>query len=419
MMGIRIRYPKLFLLLMSALVLVLCLYMRTYGSNEVVVRSSLDTRRLTEQHGIDCSAVYNMDPVALGKSLALRKRGVTMASDASVANATSDCARYLASRGYGEAHVSEAERDFPLAYSLVVHKDAAMVERILRAVYMPHNVYCLHYDLKSPAVFAEAMRGLARCLPKLTVASQLEHVQYAGISRLHADLNCLKDLANSPVPWRYAINLCGQDFPLRSNSELVRELRALGGASMLETVRPSNAKKQRFSVRYILRDKNAQYHPLPVRTAEAKAPPPHGIQVFVGSAYFTLAREFVTFVQQSRLAKDFLAWSEDTYSPDEHFWASLIRVPEAPGAVGLSEPDISDLTSKTRVVKWEYLEHRLYPACTGVHLRSVCIYGAAELRWLLDGRHWFANKLDPKVDPILIECLEEKLAERQRTSGAH
>uniref|UniRef100_A0A0E9VAI6 Uncharacterized protein n=1 Tax=Anguilla anguilla TaxID=7936 RepID=A0A0E9VAI6_ANGAN len=37
--------------------------------------------------------------------------------------------------------------------------------------------------------------------------------------------------------------------------------------------------------------------------------------------------------------------------------------------------------SKTRLVKWNYLEGSLYPSCTGTHLRSVCIFGAAELRW--------------------------------------
>ncbi|XP_076836857.1 beta-1,3-galactosyl-O-glycosyl-glycoprotein beta-1,6-N-acetylglucosaminyltransferase 4-like [Brachyhypopomus gauderio] len=387
-----------------------------YLNNVTEEKSAREDLSLAQQHGISCSDVYELEPAAVGRALALRKQGVVMESDDSVVSATSDCALYL--RRYAQVRASEAERAFPLAYSLVVHKDAAMVERILRAIYVPHNVYCLHYDLKSPPAFAAAVRGLARCLPNVSVASRLEHVQYAGVSRLRADLNCLDDLTASPVPWRYAINLCGQDFPLRSNGELVRELRALGGASMLETGRPSELKKQRFTVRYVLQDEGGQYHPLPVKTTHPKAPPPHDIQVFVGSAYFTLAREFVTFVQRSPLARDFLAWSEDTYSPDEHFWASLIRVPGAPGGMARSDPDVSDVESKTRAVKWEYLENSLYPACTGMHVRSVCIYGAAELRWLLNGHHWFANKLDPRVDPILLDCLEEKLAERQRMSGA-
>lgn len=370
--------------------------------------------RLTEQHGIKCSDIYDMDPVALGKSLELRKKVPRIPSDKSMVNVTVDCEQFLASRRYREVQVSEHELDFPLAFSLVVHKDAHMVERLLRAVYAPHNIYCIHYDQKSSSHFTAAIDGLARCLPNVFVASRLETVQYAGISRLRADLNCLSDLLQSNIRWKYAINLCGQDFPLRSNAELVSELKALKGMNMLETVRPSAYKKQRFTMHFELKDVHSQYHPAPVQTGEKKQPPPHNIEIFVGSAYFVLSQEFVNFVHWSTQVKDFLAWSEDTYSPDEHFWATLVRIPGVPGEIKRSDPDILDLMSKTRLVKWHYHEGHLYPACTGTHVHSVCIYGAAELRWLLDSGHWFANKFDLKVDPVVIECLERSLAEKQR-----
>ncbi|XP_066502263.1 beta-1,3-galactosyl-O-glycosyl-glycoprotein beta-1,6-N-acetylglucosaminyltransferase 4-like [Hoplias malabaricus] len=423
--GRKWRKSRLFIF-MSALAF-FCLVIRYAKVCENICLSTTEPsapqtnrQRLTEQHGINCSDIYDMDPVALGKSLSLRRRAVPVLDDEDIANATSDCGLYLASKGYRSVHTSAAEQEFPLAYSLVVHKDAAMVERILRAIYVPQNIYCIHYDLKSSPHFIAAMKGLAHCLPNVFISSRLERVQYASITRLLADLNCLSDLMESPVKWKYAINLCGQDFPLRSNAELVEELKALKGASMLESVRPSELKKQRYSYRYELKNAQSQYHQIPVKTDQAKPPPPHNIQMFVGSAYFTLSREFVSFVQSSPLVKDFLSWSEDTYSPDEHFWATLIRFPGIPSEVLPSHPDISDMLSKTRLVKWQYMEGSLYPSCTGIHVRSVCIYGAAELRWLLNEGHWFANKLDPRVDPVLVECLEEKLEERQRgMSTAH
>ncbi|KAG7277975.1 hypothetical protein CRUP_020291 [Coryphaenoides rupestris] len=183
-------------------------------------------------------------------------------------------------------------------------------------------------------------------------------------------------MLESEVKWEYAINLCGQDFPLRSNYELVRELKALNGSNMLESSRPTDMKKQRFLFQYELKSVPYEYHRLPVKTTRAKDPAPHSIKVFIGSAYFVLSRDFVTFVTTSQVAKDFLAWSADTYSPDEHFWATLARLPGAPGHIPQSQGDITDLQSKTRV----------------------CIYGAAELRWLLNYGHWFANKFDLKVD---------------------
>ncbi|XP_065100228.1 beta-1,3-galactosyl-O-glycosyl-glycoprotein beta-1,6-N-acetylglucosaminyltransferase 4-like [Paramisgurnus dabryanus] len=370
-----------------------------------------DRQRLTVKYDINCSAIYDMEPAEVGKSLTVRKnKNYVMLTDMSIVNAISDCNRFIASKGYDAVQGSEFEREFPLAYSLVVHKDADLVERLLRTIYMPHNVYCIHYDLKSSDDFISAMQGLARCIPNVFIASKLERVQYAGISRLQADLNCLSDLLESEVKWKYVINLCGQDFPLRTNAELVSDLKKLNGTNMVESKRPGG-KVWRWTFHHELKN-NTEYYESPIKTSEKKPPPPHNIEMFVGSAYFTLSREFALFVQLNCLVRDFLVWSEDTYSPgDEHFWATLVRVPGVPGEVPRSDPDISELTSKTHLVKWEYLEGSLYPPCTGEHMRSVCIFGAAELRWLLDYGHWFANKVDPRVDPILIECLEEKLLE--------
>ena len=35
------------------------------------------------------------------------------------------------------------------------------------------------------------------------------------------------------------------------------------------------------------------------------------------------SRAFIEFVQSSPVAKELLDWSRDTYSPDEHYWATL------------------------------------------------------------------------------------------------
>ncbi|KAL6113778.1 gcnt4 [Pungitius sinensis] len=369
---------------------------------------------LKQTYNVNCTGVYELDPVEVGKALAIKRKVSVDVDDDSTVTLTSDCQSFVRTRGYDDVPVSEVERGFPVAYSLVVHKNAPMVERILHAIYAPHNVYCVHYDQKSSPAFIKAAQNLARCIPNVFIASKLESVEYAHISRLNADLNCLSDLLRSEVKWRYVINLCGQDFPLKSNNELVSELKQLNGSNMLESSRPSELKKRRFSFRHELKNVPYEYRRIPVKTAALKEAPPHGIEMFIGSAYFVLSRNFVEHMSSSRVAKDFLTWSADTYSPDEHFWATLVRVPGVPGHVPRSEADISDLRSKTRLVKWNYLEGNLYPACTGTHMRSVCIYGAAELRWLLNYGHWFANKFDPKVDPVLIKCLEEKLMEKRK-----
>uniref|UniRef100_A0A8C0VUK7 Beta-1,3-galactosyl-O-glycosyl-glycoprotein beta-1,6-N-acetylglucosaminyltransferase 4 n=1 Tax=Castor canadensis TaxID=51338 RepID=A0A8C0VUK7_CASCN len=344
------------------------------------------------RYEVNCSAIYEQEPLEIGKSLEIRRRDIIDLEDDDVVTMTSDCDIYQTLRKYHQKLVSREEKSFPIAYSLVVHKDAIMVERLIHAIYNQHNIYCIHYDLKSPDTFKIAMNNLAKCFSNIFIASKLEAVEYAHISRLQADLNCLSDLLKSSVQWKYVINLCGQDFPLKSNFELVSELKKLNGANMLETVKPPTSKMERFTYHHELKRVPYEYV----------------------NAYFVLSRAFVNYIFNNSLIEDFFAWSRDTYSPDEHFWATLIRVPGIPGEISRSARDVSDLQSKTRLVKWNYYEGFFYPSCTGSHLRSVCIYGAAELRWLMKDGHWFANKFDSKVDPVLIKCLAEKLEEQQR-----
>lgn len=388
-------------------------YKRALAPNITAHNSLEPTAETFRRYSVDCSAIYDMDPVEVGKALALR-RHVEEERDDGLTNLTSNCDFFLESRGYKDACMSQEERNFPLAYSLVVHKNASMVERLIKALYSPSNIFCIHYDVKSSHEFRSAMEGLAQCLPNVIIASKRESVVYASISRLKADLHCISDLLKSEVQWRYIINLCGQDFPLRTNIELVSDLNRLNGGNMLESCRPSPHKSERYKYHHKIEDANFEYQKVPVRTDQEKEPPPHGIEMFTGNAYFVLSREFVEYMQSSDVVKDFLAWSEDTYSPDEHFWATLARLPGVPGEIPRSQPDITDLMSKTRLVKWSYLEESLYPHCTGSHMRSVCIYGVGEMRWLLNYGHWFANKFDPKVDPIIIQCLEETLQKKQK-----
>ncbi|XP_075037989.1 beta-1,3-galactosyl-O-glycosyl-glycoprotein beta-1,6-N-acetylglucosaminyltransferase 4 [Mixophyes fleayi] len=364
---------------------------------------------------INCTAVFEMEPSEIGKSLEIRRRRIFDLDDENVVKMTENCEAYIKLRNYPQKPLSQEESDFPVAYSLVVHKDAINVERLLHTIYNPVNVYCIHYDQKSSADFKNAMTNLANCFPNVFIASKLEKVIYAHFSRLQADLNCLVDLLASPVQWNYVINLCGQDMPLKSNFELISELKKLNGSNMLESSLPTDIKKQRYTynhkIRYVI---NVDHVQMPVKTSDKKSPPPTNIEMYSGSAYFVLSRPFIRYIFDSPLVSEFLEWCKDTFSPDELFWATLIRVPGVPGGIPRTQGDVTDLDSRTRVVKWGYLEGSLYPPCTGTHVRSVCIYGAAELRWLINSGHWFGNKFDPKVDPVLIKCLIEKIEEHQK-----
>ncbi|XP_074523934.1 beta-1,3-galactosyl-O-glycosyl-glycoprotein beta-1,6-N-acetylglucosaminyltransferase 4-like [Halichoeres trimaculatus] len=410
----KAHLKKMFIiLLLSTLVLCSLLFVTMTDKQNFQHLPPLEDIKTFHKYNINCKAIYDLDPAELEKSRIIREQHIVKDTDESLFNLTLDCPKFIRARGYDDVCVSKEERDFPIAYSMVVHKYAWMVERLVRAIYSPANIYCIHYDEKSPDHFKAAIEGFVRCLPNVFIASKREIVYYTEFSRVQADLNCFDDLLKSDVKWKYLINLCGQDFPLRTNKELVSGLKNLNGSNMLHSKQPRN-KASRYLYHYELKG-SSKYNKWLVKTHQLKSPPPHGIQMFVGSTYFFLSREFIVYMNSSAVVKDFLAWTVDTKMPEEHIWASLVRIPGVPGEVPRSHPDITDMTSKTRIVKW--VKNRRYPPCTTIYIREVCIYGAAEINWLLNCGHWFLNKLDPNVDPVTVQCLEELLQERRELFG--
>ncbi|KAF7669194.1 hypothetical protein LDENG_00230720 [Lucifuga dentata] len=323
-------------------------------------------------------------------------------------NLTRDCNGYIEDRGFITTPLSVEEKDFPIAYSMVIHEKTEMFERLLRAVYAPQNIYCVHVDQKSSEQFKNAVKAIVSCFPNVFLASKLESVVYASWSRVQADLNCMKDLLKSPVQWKYLLNTCGTDFPIKTNAEMVQALKGLNGKNSMESEVTNEGKKGRW-----------QYHHnvtnTVVRTMTMKSPPPINSPMFSGNAYFVVTRDFVRHVIEDKGVQNFIEWEKDTYSPDEHLWATLQRMPSVPGSVPANNKfDQSDMLAVARLVKWSYLTGNVekgapYPPCTGAYRRAVCVYGAGDLPWITKQHHLFANKFDPEVDDIAIRCLESFL----------
>ncbi|XP_008053113.1 N-acetyllactosaminide beta-1,6-N-acetylglucosaminyl-transferase-like [Carlito syrichta] len=237
----------------------------------------------------------------------------------------STCYEYVVQSHYVTETLSEEEAGFPLAYIVTIHKDFVTFERLFRAIYMPQNVYCVHLDQKATDAFKDAVKQLLSCFPNAFLASNMEPVVYGGISRLQADLNCLEDLVASEVPWKYAINTCGQDFPLKTNKEIVQYLKGFKGKNITPGVLPPDHAIGR--TKYVHRELLDNQNSYVLKTTKLKTRPPHNMTIYFGTAYVALTREFANFVLQDQLALDLLSWSKDTYSPDEHFWVTLNRIP--------------------------------------------------------------------------------------------
>ncbi|TDH09561.1 hypothetical protein EPR50_G00088790 [Perca flavescens] len=358
-----------------------------------------------------CSAIISGDVEdrqgELEVLLASRKRQHSLSEDFYL-NVTKDCSSYIKNRGFITAPLSQEEKDFPIAYSMVIHEKIEMFERLLRAVYTPQNIYCVHVDQNSSKEYQKAVEAIVSCFSNVFVASKLESVVYASWSRVQADLNCMKDLLNSHVQWRYLLNTCGTDFPIKTNGEMVQALKALNGRNSMESEATNDYKKSRWQYHFNVTN-------TVIRTDVRKSPPPISSPMFTGNAYIVVTRAFVEHVMQDREVQQLLEWERDTYSPDEHLWATLQRMPSVPGSMPANiKYDVSDMQALARVVKWSYLAGDMkdgapYYPCTGTYRRAVCVYGVGDVPWLLRQQQLFANKFDPEVDDVAIRCMESVL----------
>lgn len=350
-----------------------------------------------KHYDVNCSGIIHNNLTIIRQAYELvRDTQVMIPCDETVTNWTKDCPSYRRHRRYPLKALSEEESDYPLAYIITGHKEAAQIERLLRVIYQPQNFYCIHLDTKSGPAFHQAIRNIAGCFDNVFVASKLENVQYAGFSRVVADINCMRDLVK--YQWKYVINLCGQDFPLKTNLEIVKQMKAYHGHNDIPGIYPEQT--QWFVGR--TKHKHKVIRGEVIRTNIEKPDPPHNAKMYFGNAYYAATREYVVHLLTDKKANDILEYLADSLSPDEHFWVTLNRFPGVPGGY----PN-STWASNVRFIRWTNSDY--FAPCVGKYVRAVCVIGAGYLPYLSSQPHIFVNKVYYDYDPITMQCLEELL----------
>ena len=148
---------------------------------------------------------------------------------------TRHCDKYINETGYISSSLTEEEENFPIAYSILVYKDIQQVEALLRSIYRPQNIYCIHCDKKASADFKEALQSITRCFDNVFISSKSHDVVWGTISVLLPEITCMGDLWKYNKKWKYFINLTGQEFPLRTNYELVKILKIYNGSNDIDS----------------------------------------------------------------------------------------------------------------------------------------------------------------------------------------
>ncbi|KAL5104021.1 Beta-13-galactosyl-O-glycosyl-glycoprotein beta-16-N-acetylglucosaminyltransferase [Taenia crassiceps] len=296
--------------------------------------------------------------------------------------------------------VGGRDGDMDIAFTLVVHKDPLQIARLLRMIYRENNYYCIHADAKSSQSFVDALNGIAKCFGanvQLVPASQRVEVSWGDESVLLPQLICAAQALRQHSSWRYLVNLVGQDFPLRTNLELIAALRALNGSNLIESF-PIDEYKYRVG--------NAKL--------------PLGATWFKGSIYGAYRREFLEeTIHAERLQpiRSMIVRRKAFRNPDELFFPTFAYNPHLrlPGAC-LTAPSPSSERGMHFLAKYViWLGYDL--PCTTKYVRGVCILGREHVNLLKSAPHIAANKFHADYEQEAYDEMERWYFEKAKAES--
>ncbi|KAM7533332.1 hypothetical protein Aperf_G00000123202 [Anoplocephala perfoliata] len=140
-------------------------------------------------------------------------------------------------RSHFPAVLDRPDGEMDIAFTMAIHKDILQVARLLRMIHRINNYYCTHLDARSTRTLREAVEGMARCFGVNVELVPLEKrvaVVWGDESVLRPQLICGEQALERHQTWKYLINIVGQEFPLRTNLELIAALKVLNGSNLVE-----------------------------------------------------------------------------------------------------------------------------------------------------------------------------------------
>ena len=346
-----------------------------------------------------------------------KKLGIRIYSDKTLTNVLNSCEKISSFIKSNASDYSKNEK--PIAFSILLNRPADQTFQLLRAIYHPSNIYCLHVHIDATKRYSALISKLIDCVDNFHMADRRYKLTYATYERVEAHLSCHRVLLNLTATWKYLINIPGSVFPLRNTTFLADYL---DKRPYLNGITYSDPSHKFFLRRTTFVHKMTQHsggYRTFARRKKRKEPPPLNMTLFRSDSSFIATRSFVEFVATSHIARELLQWAKDTRSPDEFFWATLDRLPGTPGGTPYRKDSI-DLSAITAGVEdiassnENDLVARLWksqrqPKCSGRYSANICIFTYKDLRWLLGQDSLFADAFDMKIDNVVIGCLHKNL----------
>ena len=300
-----------------------------------------------------------------------------------------------------------------LAYCILAHKNPAQVARLLRAVWHPDNLYVLHFEKRAPRAEHQALARLADEHPNVRILPP-RAVLWGRYSQVAIQLDALSRLLKDNVGWTHFINLTGQDFPLKPQTDIMSELASARDMSFVSYFDPfdgihwknAGERLERVHIDSPLLEVilgvpglgRRLRHLLGWNNRMPSVPflrrkPPATFKYVGGSNHTILARDAASYICSDPKASETIRWLKWTGHPDESVYQSTLLNSR------FSELTVND---DRRAVFW---------ANAGdPSPRTLTLADLPRLREARDSGKLFARKFDPAVNEEVICEIEKDVA---------
>lgn len=367
----------------------------------------------------DCKKLIDGDKAEARRIQAASKQWTSSITDALFLKQTQDC-DLLQQTFKNNLYNTILERDFPLAFTFVVNGSPQVVFRLLKLLYRPQNVFCIHYDIKTPPPVRQMFDNIAKCFGNVMITTKLEDVIWGYYTIMQAQMNCLHDLykyrekQSAALKWRYVINVCGKELPLVTNRKIVSRLMALHGSSSVTAYEASKDEiKKRIQFQAVLDKKRGKA----VTSSTRLSAPPFGIKIYKGSSYNAFSYRFVHFMLTNSTVKTIYKFFVKCKNAEEHFYASVYMMPGVPGGF---DPKLRGRYFAVARAIWCFDGRQCMEGfyCHGQVLHTVCVVNSADLPAIVKSStlngYLFHNKYFSEMDHTIMDCLEERIVDRNR-----
>ncbi|CEF64166.1 Glycosyl transferase, family 14-containing protein [Strongyloides ratti] len=141
--------------------------------------------------------------------------------------------------------LSDLEKNYPIAYARNVYNDYYTLELQFLISFAPQNHYCYAIDKKAKE-FRNQVEKLAKCFDNIYITDINYDMTSGGINQALSSYECMKYLVKKK--WKYLFVLQNDDFPLKTNLELVQILSARNGTMDIGYTNPNSLIKSRIDL---------------------------------------------------------------------------------------------------------------------------------------------------------------------------